>query len=83
MLAAGSRCGSSGVAFAPSSTVRRGTARQLVVAASRGWSSPKTSPLIFRVRGRGPYPIDQPRLKRTFEVILFFEVINNLKGVII
>ena len=27
------------------------------------------------------YPIDQPRLKRTFEVILFFEVINNLKGV--
>ena len=31
----------------------------------------------------GSHPIDQPRLKRTFEVILFFEVINNLKGVII
>ena len=29
------------------------------------------------------FSIDQPRLKRTFEVILFFEVINNLKGVII
>ena len=28
-------------------------------------------------------PIDGPRLKTTFEVILFFEVIYNLAGVII
>ena len=39
--------------------------------------------LTVRQHDVEPHPIDQPRLKRTFEVILFFEVINNLKGVII